>query len=261
MPRNSIVGVLAAVMAGLTMSACGGSSTSPTPTPPPAQTLTITSIVPNKGTAAGTTQVTINGTMFAAGATVTIGGVAATNVTVQSETTIVATANPHSAGTTDVVVVSGGTQVQLANAFTYVTTPSGLLPVISSIAIRGSRTNQPANFADLNEEVTATATLEPNTIPADQLVYQWSAPVGTFTGTGLSVKWKAPAAYQTPGDVVLTLRVSRVIEPALSGVFSPSSTVSVTVRSASTIRRRRSATCRCCSCSTFPTPATTPATS
>jgi hypothetical protein len=44
-------------------------------------------------------------------------------------------------------------------------------------------------------------------------------------------QWKAPATYQTPGDVPITFKVNRVIEPALPGVFSPSSTVSVSATS------------------------------
>ena len=45
---------------------------------------TVTAISPNSGPTSGGTSVTITGTGFATGATVTIGGAAATNVTVDS---------------------------------------------------------------------------------------------------------------------------------------------------------------------------------
>ncbi len=52
---------------------------------------TVTSVSPNSGTTAGGTAVTITGTNFATGATVTFGGTAATNVVVASSTSITAT--------------------------------------------------------------------------------------------------------------------------------------------------------------------------
>jgi len=45
---------------------------------------------------------------------------------------------------------------------------------------------------------------DPDT-PADQLTYEWSADAGTFTGTGATVQWRAPASAAT---VKLTLVVS-----------------------------------------------------
>ena len=52
---------------------------------------TVSSVSPNNGPVAGGTAVTITGTNFAAGATVTFGGTAATNVVVANSTTITAT--------------------------------------------------------------------------------------------------------------------------------------------------------------------------
>ena len=76
-------------------------------TPPP----TVTSISPNTGTPGGGTDVTITGTNFLTGATaVTIGGIAATEVTVVNATTITA------------VTAAGGTA---GAASVLVTTPSG----------------------------------------------------------------------------------------------------------------------------------------
>jgi len=60
---------------------------------------------PNSGSIAGGTHVTITGAGFAAGAAVTIGGVAATGISVNS-TTITATTAAHATGGVDVVVTN-----------------------------------------------------------------------------------------------------------------------------------------------------------
>jgi hypothetical protein len=87
--------------------------------------------------------------------------------------------------------------------------PANNLPVIDSISVQGARSpKEPASFADLGESVAVAAKVHDDETPADQLDYQWSAPVGTFTGTGASVVWQAPAtAATTPADVTITLKV------------------------------------------------------
>lgn len=95
---------------------------------------TVTSITPNTGSTAGGTSVSVTGTNFLSGATVRLGGVAATNVTVASSTTITAVTPPHSAGTVDVVVTnSDGQSGSLVNGFTYATNP-GPAPTVSSVS-------------------------------------------------------------------------------------------------------------------------------
>ncbi|MFL6213183.1 MAG: IPT/TIG domain-containing protein [Blastocatellia bacterium] len=92
-------------------------STSPTPN--------VTGITPNTGLPAGGTSVTISGSGFTPGATVMIGGVPATNVSVTSNTTITATTPAHAAGTVSVTVTNtNGLSGTLTNGFTY-STPSG----------------------------------------------------------------------------------------------------------------------------------------
>ena len=83
-------------------------------------TPTVTSILPRSGPVSGGLAVTITGTGFASGATVTIGGVGATNVTVVNSTTITATTPTHAANVVDVVVTNpGGLPATLAGGFTY----------------------------------------------------------------------------------------------------------------------------------------------
>ncbi len=84
--------------------------------PPP----TFVSIVPDNGAAAGGTAVTITGANFQPGATVTIGGAAATSVVVVSRTSITAVTPAGSVGARDVVITNAdGVAVTAAGAFTY----------------------------------------------------------------------------------------------------------------------------------------------
>ncbi len=86
---------------------------------------TVSSVSPNSGSTAGGTAVTITGTNFAAGATVTFGSAAATNVVVVNSTTITATTPAGSAGAVTVTVTNPGVQSgSLTNGYTYVVTPT-----------------------------------------------------------------------------------------------------------------------------------------
>ena len=81
---------------------------------------TVTNVNPASGPVAGGTAVTITGTNFANGATVTFGGIAATGVTVQSSTTIAATTPAHAAGQVDITVTNPDSQSgTLASGFRY----------------------------------------------------------------------------------------------------------------------------------------------
>ena len=88
-------------------------------------TPTVGSISPNSGTTLGGTSVTITGTNFVTGATVTFGGTAAMNVVVVNATTITATTPTGSAGAATVVVTNpGGEGGSLASGFTYIAPPT-----------------------------------------------------------------------------------------------------------------------------------------
>jgi hypothetical protein len=82
--------------------------------------VTVTSIKPTSGSSSGGTAVTIKGTNFQSGATVTFGGVAATSVVVSSSTKIFCTTPAHAAGDVDVVVTNTNTASgTLTNGFKY----------------------------------------------------------------------------------------------------------------------------------------------
>lgn len=98
---------------------------------------TVTAVSPGVGSIVGGTSVTITGTGFQAGATVTFGGLPASNVSVPSGAQINAITPAHTAGPVDVTVTNpdGGTAT-LKSGFTY-----GLPPSITSILpIRGTFT-------------------------------------------------------------------------------------------------------------------------
>lgn len=80
---------------------------------------TLTAVSPQSGPVTGGTLITLTGTGFVAPLTVTIGGVAATNVTVVSPTSATAVTPARAAGLVD-VTVGGAT---LAGAFTYFAPP------------------------------------------------------------------------------------------------------------------------------------------
>lgn len=72
------------------------------------------------GAGSSGTTVTLQGTGFAPGASVTFGGVAATNVTVSSSTKLTAVAPAHAAGQVDVVLTNpNGRSATLTNGFNY----------------------------------------------------------------------------------------------------------------------------------------------
>jgi hypothetical protein len=198
-----------ALWTAATLVACGGDSPNG-PTPPPNDTTpAVTAVSPASGTTLGGTTLTITGRNFAAGATVTIGGTAASNVAVQTATTLTADSPQHAAGAADVAVTVAGRSGALPGAFTFVA-PSASTnqpPTISGISTRSSRPGVPTRFADLDETLTVTATVIDPETPADQLKYEWTAESGAFSGSGREVTWRAPSQASTPSEVRLSLTV------------------------------------------------------
>ena len=83
----------------------------------------VTSVAPNWGAPQGGTTRTVYGTGFLSGATVTVGGIAASHVVVNSNNAI--RCPTHSAGATDVTVTNpGGDTSTLANSYTYRVPPA-----------------------------------------------------------------------------------------------------------------------------------------
>jgi hypothetical protein len=164
----------------------------------------VTSVAPSAVTTHGGALLTISGANFSGAATVLVGGTAATQVTVVNGTTITATAPAHDPGSADVIVTINGQSASLPAAVTFV---ANAPPVIASIVVRGSKPREPAQFADLDEPVSVTATVTDAETPVANLEFTWSSDVGSFSGSGPTVTWVAPHSYSTPADVMLGLTV------------------------------------------------------
>ena len=102
----------------------------------------ITSVFPGSGAASGGTVVTLTGINFAAGASVTFGGVSATDVVVTSSTTITAVTPPGSTGAVNVGVTVNSASASLPNGFTYASNN-----ILANGPLKVSSTN-PRYFAD-----------------------------------------------------------------------------------------------------------------
>ncbi len=86
--------------------------------------VTITGVTPASGSTSGATPITITGSGFSPtqGATVTLGGTAAQNVTVVNASTITAETPARVAGVVDLAVSSAGNGATLTGGFTYLAT-------------------------------------------------------------------------------------------------------------------------------------------
>jgi hypothetical protein len=94
---------------------------------------TVSSVIPSTGNIAGGTSVTISGTNFQSGATVTFGVVAATNVAFVNSATITATTPAHAAGAVDVVVHNPDGQTGTkTSGFTYSTALAAPVNVVAT---------------------------------------------------------------------------------------------------------------------------------
>lgn len=181
---------------------------------------TAASINPTSGSMGGGTTVTITGTNFLSGATVTFAGVPATNVNVVSSTQITATTPAHSpAGAATVVVSNYDGQIASMNSgFTYFSPmnniswvkPSGVsFGPANTLTVDGSALNGNSPVQTVWRDVTANgawntiATLSTpdgsgswaNTIPTSNYCHSYtvyanylnvSSPTFTYTGVGTS---------------------------------------------------------------------------
>jgi IPT/TIG domain len=115
-----------------------------------ASSLTVSSVTPNSGATGGGTVVTIGGTNFVSGATVTFGGSSATSVSFMSSTQLKATTPAHAAGAVSVAVTNpDNASATLAGGFTFGTsslTVSSVSPVSGPAAGGTTVTISGSNF-------------------------------------------------------------------------------------------------------------------
>jgi hypothetical protein len=190
----------------LFLAACG-SALEPSP-----NSLRVTGITPNNGTTLGGTTVAIAGSNFGTGATVTIGGAAATEVLLLSSSSITAKTPQHAAGAADVAVSVGTQRGVLPQGYTFMA-PARVVnepPLIGAITVRGAGALEPPGYATLGETVNVSFTVSDAETPVNQLMYTWSSDVGgAFAVVGSRVAWAAPAELSgTPRTATLTLVVT-----------------------------------------------------
>jgi hypothetical protein len=152
----------------------------------------ISNISPNTGTTAGGTSVSITGTNFASGATISIGGIAASNVNVANSTYITAVTPAHAAGTVDVVVSNpDGQSGTLTGGFTY-STPTAPPPTVTSVSPNAGPTSG-------GTTVTLTGT---------NFVSGATVSFGGVTGTTVNVTSSTSISVVTPAHTAGTVSVS-----------------------------------------------------
>jgi hypothetical protein len=220
--RRIRVGAAAALVG-----AAAACASDPPMAPSPGPSLLVAAIAPAAGSTTGGTLVTISGKGFSSGTTITLAGVPATGIVVRNPETLTAiTPAVATTGVVDVVVSAGGQSATLARGFTFVAPlVANPPPVVTGIRSVGPRANQPNAFADLGQTLTLLATVADGETPASGLTFAWSG-AGTFTGTGATVSWTAPASLPaTPAATLLTLAVT---EPFADGGVTHHNTTTAT---------------------------------
>jgi acid phosphatase len=177
----------------------------------------VSNITPDSGPTAGGTAVTISGSNFVAGATVTIGGTAATNVSLVNSNTLNATTPAHAAGTVNVVVTNPDAQTgTLTNGFTFNAPPGGetvlLADDFNDGSISGSKwlvNNLFSGFTDSTVETQETTALSIGPLKQndDGSHYNGIRSTGAHNLTGgyVYVQLVQGPATNTAGDAFFTI--------------------------------------------------------
>ena len=194
---------------------------------------TISAVSPTSGSTVGGTAITITGTNFVSGATVSVGDTAANNVSVVNATTITATAPAHAAGVVSVAVSNPDSQsATKSSAFTYIApnptltsvSPStGLTTGGTSVTITGTNLTTPAAVT-----IGGTAATNDTLVSSTQITATTPAHtagvvsvVVTFGGGSDAVTLNNAFTYTVPAPTVSTLSPT-------SGLISGGTTVTIT---------------------------------
>jgi len=186
----------------LIVASCGGSPVRSSDGP-----LAVSSVTPVAGSTLGGSQIRITGSNFGSTSTVQFGDSPASNVVVNSGSSLTVVTGPHTAGVVDVSVSSGGRSATLSGSFTYAvpSTMANAPPTIASLVAQGSRRNEPPRFADLGEDIAVTAVVDDHETAPDALIYEWTSTPATgavIRGSGPSIAWRADT-----GSTPLTMNI------------------------------------------------------
>ncbi|MHC5019417.1 MAG: IPT/TIG domain-containing protein [Planctomycetota bacterium] len=205
----------------------GRSASLPTGFTAQAAAPTLTTVSPASGTTGGGTFVTLTGTNFFGGAAVTVGGVAATSVTVVNSTTITCWTPAGSAGAAAVVVTNLDAQnAQLATGYTFTGGPqisainpnSGAATANTTITITGT------NFAS-GVTVTVGGTLATSVVLTGTTQIVCNTPTGAVGPAAVVVtnpsgpNTTAPAGFTYTGPAPTFSSVNPSSGPAAGGTL------------------------------------------
>jgi mono/diheme cytochrome c family protein len=150
---------------------------------------TVASVNPTSGSGSGGTSITITGTNFVAGATVSVGGSNCTTVNVVGSTSITCTTAIHLGGSAAIVVtVPGGQSGTLNAAYTYTSTFTGISTLIlqtTCISCHSGSGSAPGNFRTY-AGVMASGFVTANNATGSQLYIQTSEGLMPEGGTPLT---------------------------------------------------------------------------
>ena len=153
--------------------------------------LMLTAVSPDSGAVRGGTSITISGKGFVPGATVTVGGQAATDVVAVSETQLTARTPAGEVGTYDIVVtLPDGYATTLRNAFSYFVPP----PVLASVSPDSGAVDGGTSITLTGDNFLPEATVK--------IGGAWATNVVVVSATEITVT--TPKGYSGPRDVVVT---------------------------------------------------------
>lgn len=156
----------------------------------------VTIVTPNTGPSSGGTSVTISGSNFKAGATVTFGGSSASDVVVVSANQVTCTTPAHFPATVDVRLTNPDAQYGvLLNGFTFVSTAAQVSLPNTGGGV-GNVVTVPVNAANIQGLLAAdlTITYDPLILSAQ------SATTGSLTAG-----WFIASNLNTPGEILISM--------------------------------------------------------
>lgn len=174
----------------------------------PAGVPTLTGASPNSASATGGQSVTLTGTNFVSGATVSFGGTLSPSVVVNNPTTITATTPAHAGGTVNVVVNTSGTggggggSATLTNGFTFnapAPTVTALSPAGGPSAGGTSVTITGTNFTGATG-VNFGATPATNVVVVNSTTITATSPMGTAPVDVTVTTSAGTSAVNSPAD-------------------------------------------------------------
>ena len=193
-----------------------------------AQSPTVTSLAPFSGPAAGSTSITISGTGFVSGATVSLGGTAATGVVFVSSTALTAIAPAHTAGSAAVQVKNPDGQTNpVQPLFTYTIlapTVTTISPTSGSISGGTAITITGTNFAGINDVnlagLQATAITVVNSTTLTAITPAHAAGAVTVTVGNSTGKSTLPASFTYNAAAPVVLAVNSNLGTANGGTVT-----------------------------------------